>query len=74
MATCEKLVVCPFFNDKMSCRPGIATLYKKQYCLEDKSNCARYRIASARLPVPPDLFPHQKDVADSLLSNQLNAA
>ncbi len=63
MANCEKLEKCPFFHDKLANMPAVADLMKRQFCLEDKTGCARYMVSSAGLPVPHDLFPNDNDRA-----------
>ncbi|MFH1061991.1 MAG: hypothetical protein V1747_03795 [Candidatus Omnitrophota bacterium] len=61
MANCELLGGCLFFNDKMSATPGTAEIYKRRYCQEDNSKCARFLIASTlgRDKVPLNLYPNQ---------------
>lgn len=63
MAECECLSGCLFFNDKMANRPSTAALMKKQYCLGNNQDCARFRVRSAigGDKVPADLFPTQVD-------------
>lgn len=63
MAECEKLTKCPFFQDKMTNMPGTAALYKNKFCQGDNSDCARYRVSKASLPMPDDLFPNMLDKA-----------
>ncbi len=67
MADCERLNVCPFFAGSMQNMPRVAEMMKKRYCLEDKTACARYMLASAGIAVPKDLFPHDLDRARMLL-------
>lgn len=67
MAECEKLQKCPFFNEKMAAMPAVIDMMKKRYCLGDKSECARYRVATAGVEVPSDLFPHERERAKELL-------
>ena len=38
--------------------PAVAGLLKQTYCLGDKTNCARYQVSMAGVPVPADLFPN----------------
>ena len=61
MAECECLPKCPFFNDRMATKPATAQLMKRQYCLEDNSQCARYMVRKAQGAdlVPSDLYPTQ---------------
>ena len=63
MADCEKINKCPFFQDRMSNMPGTAALYKKRFCQGNNSDCARYRVVQAGLPMPDDLFPNMLDKA-----------
>ncbi len=67
MPECEKLERCPFFHDKLAGMPAVADLMKQQFCLTDKSDCARYLLSSAGYPVPCDLFPNDKERALSVL-------
>ena len=66
MAECEKLEKCPFFNDQLNNMPAVSGLLKQTYCLGDKTECARYHVSCAGLPVPSDLFPN-----DSRRSRQI---
>lgn len=70
MADCERLKSCPFFSGQMANMPSVADLMKKSYCLGDKTQCARYRVVSAGMAVPPDLFPHDIDRARDILRNR----
>jgi hypothetical protein len=38
--------------------PAVAGLLKQTYCLGDKTECARYQVASAGIKVPADLYPN----------------
>jgi hypothetical protein len=67
---CEKLDKCPFFMGKMQQMPAMAELMKKEYCLGDKRQCARYNISKAGLVVPGDLYPNDFDRASKVLSSQ----
>ena len=71
MKACELLKNCPFFNAKMKDMPAASELFKKKYCLNNNSECARYLVykAMGREKVPIDLFPNQKDVAISLIGH-----
>lgn len=68
MADCEKISKCPFFNDRMANIPANAAQMKQTYCRGDKTNCARYLVASQGKPVPMDLFPDQVDRARQILA------
>jgi hypothetical protein len=67
MTTCEKLKICPFFQDQMGELAAVAEMMKKCFCLNDRSKCARYQVSNAGIPVPPDLFPYQADRAEQLI-------
>ncbi len=69
MATCEKLEKCPFFNGQIPMPESIANSMKERYCLQDKSKCARYAVASAGKPVPSDLYPNQMEKARKILDS-----
>jgi hypothetical protein len=70
MANCELIEKFLFFNDKMGNKPATADMFKKKYCKEDNSYCARHMVVNAigREKVPPDLFPNQVDEAKRLIS------
>ena len=69
MATCENLVSCPFYNDKMDINSGLGALYKRKYCEGDKTTCARYRVASAvgKEYVTPLLYPNMDAKAEEII-------
>ena len=71
MAECESLDGCPFFNDKLDDMPAMADMYKKKYCLGDKSSCARYIVKTevGKDEVPSDLSPNQTERAQEIISN-----
>lgn len=71
MAKCKLIVGCPFFNDKMKNMPAISSIYKKNYCQEDNSNCARFIVYQAlgSEKVPSDLFPNQQERAEIILES-----
>lgn len=70
MSECPSLPKCPFFHDKMANKPATANLMKAKYCQTDNSQCARWKVAQAKLPtgVPPDLFPNEMEKALELLN------
>ncbi|NWF75336.1 MAG: hypothetical protein HXY53_01955 [Nitrospirae bacterium] len=67
---CECLKNCPFFNDKMANMPATAQMYKKRYCLDNNSECARYIVFKTlgRDKVPIDLFPNDLKKAKNLIT------
>jgi hypothetical protein len=69
VAHCELIEKCIFFNDQMPNMPSTAAVYKKMYCEGDHESCARFMIVKAlgRGNVPGDLFPNQKDRAESII-------
>ncbi|MCK5039120.1 MAG: hypothetical protein KAS16_08485 [Thermoplasmata archaeon] len=72
MPECKRLGACPFFNDEMADKPGMTKLYKKNYCMSDSSQCARYMVAEVLGPegVPPDLYPNMINKVDEILASQ----
>lgn len=72
MENCELLEGCLFFRDKMPMEYGLGALYKKKYCLDDNTNCARYMVAKAlgREKVPVDLYPNMPDRAKELIEKR----
>jgi len=67
---CEKLEKCPFFSDRLPNMPAVAGLLKQTYCLGDKTQCARYQVSAAGVPVPMDLFPNDNRRAHQLLARR----
>jgi hypothetical protein len=41
MAKCEMVKKRPFFNDNMAEEIMLAGIFKRKYCLGDKTDCAR---------------------------------
>jgi len=70
MAACERLQKCPFFSGHMANMPAVADLMKETYCLGDKTQCARYQLASAGIPAPSDLFRHDATRAREILRSR----
>ena len=72
MPECKRLGACPFFNDRMVDRPGMSKLYKKNYCLKDNSQCARYMVAEAigTDNVPLDLYPNMIQRVGSIIAGK----
>ena len=70
MTKCECVDGCPFFNDRMNNMPRLAEQYKKNYCLGNFENCARYKVFKNldKDRVPSDLFPNQHEKAEKILS------
>ena len=64
---CDRLKACPFFCDRMAHMPHVSEALKRIYCRGDKTQCARYQLVSAGVPVPPDLFPEDTARANDLL-------
>ncbi|MBN2068404.1 MAG: hypothetical protein JW739_02095 [Opitutales bacterium] len=75
MASCECIVMCPFFNDQMDGMPEIAEKLKEKYCLGSNVDCARYLIRQqfGAQAVPGDLFPNDKKAALRLIHDKLSA-
>ncbi len=69
MPECKLLETCPFFNDKMPIDSGMGAMYKKKYCENDNTSCARYMVVEAlgREKIPVDLFPNMIDRAEETI-------
>ena len=69
MPECKLLETCPFFNDKMPIDSGMGAMYKKKYCENDNTSCARYMVVEAlgREKTPVDLFPNMIDRAEETI-------
>ena len=70
MAECERLNKCPFFTDRMTSMPNVSEVMKRTYCLGDKTECARYQLASAGVPIPTDLYPPDTARASEILRSR----
>ncbi|MBN1968287.1 MAG: hypothetical protein JXR48_11495 [Candidatus Delongbacteria bacterium] len=72
MAECECIAGCPFFNDKMKDTEGLGAIYKKKYCLGDKTICARYMVFKklGKQAVPANLYPNQHDKANAIINGE----
>ena len=70
METCEKLAKCPFYQGQMSMESGLGSMYKRKYCEGDKTQCARYMIATTVGPefVTNHIYPNMKDMADKIIA------
>lgn len=70
MATCEKLAKCPFYQGDMDINSGLGSIYKQKYCEGDKTNCARYMIATKLGPeyVTKNIYPNMRDLANKMIS------
>ena len=70
MEACEFIDKCPFFHGELAEKPVEIEKMKLKYCRSNNLNCARYLIAIAlgKSYMPNDLYPHEKEVAFSLIS------
>lgn len=69
MSECERLIKCPFFTGQMATMPKVAELMKSNYCLGNKTLCARYQLASTGKKVPLDLLPNDTDRVREILAS-----
>jgi hypothetical protein len=53
----------------MKATDGLGAMYKKKYCLDDKSTCARYMVWQqlGRSAVPKDLYPNMLSQANKII-------
>ena len=70
MAACENLAKCPFYQGQMKMDSGIGAMYKSNYCEGDKTQCARYMIASTigKEHMPEGLYPNMVDKAKKIIA------
>ena len=70
MSKCEKLEKCPFYQGKMDAERGIGKMYKQKYCEGDKTQCARYIVATqlGAAFVTNNLYPNMHEAAEKLLA------
>ena len=68
---CEFLSKCPFYNDKMDIESSIGKMYKKRYCLGDKTTCARYILTTnlGKQIAPANLYPNMHSKAEKILND-----
>ena len=69
MAVCEKLEKCPFYQGQMRTDSGIGSMYKQKYCEGDKTQCARYMVATTLGSdyVTNSLYPNMADKAKAII-------
>ena len=67
MANCERICECTFFARQIPELPQAYESIKNRLCLGDKTECARYKVASVGLAVPSDLSPNDLDRALHIL-------
>jgi hypothetical protein len=70
MSTCEYFAVCTFFAEHMSSMPSTAVLTQSNYCKNNYTACARYRVDKALgvSAVPSDLSPSESERADKIIA------
>ncbi len=73
MGECEYINDCPFFNDKLTDKEVEADKLKEDYCRINNLHCARYMVALAlgADAVPSGLYPHEKEIAFSLIAESV---
>ncbi|MEL7609293.1 MAG: hypothetical protein AAGU74_07280 [Bacillota bacterium] len=69
---CERLVSCPFYQEKMPIDSGLGCIYRKNYCETDKTKCARFIVLTALGPqyVPSDLYPNMNQRAEQIIADK----
>lgn len=72
MGECEFIDTCPFFSGKLAHKDVEIEKLKQEYCRSNNLHCARYMVAIAlgAEKMPPDLYPHEKEVAYKLLAEE----
>ncbi len=71
MSECERISECSFINHTMVDKPGMVRLYKKNYCMGDRSQCAIYLMAEVMGPekIPEDMCPNMIHKAEEIIAN-----
>jgi hypothetical protein len=66
---CEKINCCQLFNDKLPIKKGLENTFKKEYCENDKTKCARYIVSTSagEKNVPNNLYPNMHKIVDVIL-------
>lgn len=72
MQECELIEKCPFYNDQLEGNIEQIEEMKEKYCRKNNLNCARYMVfmALGKESMPDELFPHQKDRAYEVISQE----
>lgn len=72
MQECELIEKCPFYNDHLQGNIEQIEEMKEKYCRKNNLNCARYMVfmALGKESMPDELFPHQKDRAYEVISQE----
>jgi len=70
MQECELLDGCPFYNNQLKGDKEQIEAMKEKYCRKNNLNCASYMVLMAlgKESMPEDLFPHQKERAYLIIS------
>lgn len=70
MSECELIENCPFFKGLLAHKEVEIEKLKDEYCRRNCLHCARFMIFTAlgREMMPPDLYPHEKEVAYALIA------
>ncbi len=69
MSQCEFSEACPFFQGKMDINQGLGAMFRKNYCENKYTECARYmvRVKKGKGSVPENLYPNMVDRVNDLL-------
>jgi len=69
MTPCKFMNSCPFFKKTITSGSTLEKMYKEQYCHEEYTMCARYKIAEmlGHEKVPSNLYPNMFDQAEALI-------
>ena len=71
MPVCQLTENCIFFNEHMPVKSSLLETYRTYYCWNNFFSCARYivRETLGNDSVPIDLFPHQKERIDVIITD-----
>lgn len=70
MPVCEGFETCMFFKNHMGTMPSTAALTQSNYCKNNFTECARYRVYKAlgEAAVPSNLSPSESALADKIIA------
>ena len=70
---CERLEKCRYFNEQLKDLKAVQEMWKRKFCKDDNSKCARYMVLKALGAdrIPKYLVPTQVDKAKELIEESL---
>lgn len=69
---CEKIRLCPFYNNFMPNMPENSEEMKQKFCKGDKTQCARYFAINNMGFMPEGLFPDKLEEVKKIFNKKMN--